>query len=56
VLGNQTDFYKPPPLTEADMKFLRDLAAPYPSLWPSIAYFIKRKEWLNGCPASFESR
>jgi hypothetical protein len=27
VLGNQTDFYKPPPLTEADMKFLRDLAA-----------------------------
>ena len=27
VLGNQRDFYKPPPLTEADMKFLRDLAA-----------------------------
>jgi hypothetical protein len=27
VLGHQTDFYKPPPLTEADMKFLRDLAA-----------------------------
>ena len=26
VLGNQTDFYKPPPLTEADMTFLRDLA------------------------------
>ena len=27
VLGNQTHFYKPPPLTEADMKFLRELAA-----------------------------
>jgi hypothetical protein len=27
VLRNQTDFNKPPPLTEADMKFLRDLAA-----------------------------
>ena len=27
VLGNQTDLYEPPPLTEADMKFLRDLSA-----------------------------
>ena len=27
VLGNQTDFYKPPPLTEADMQFLRDVRA-----------------------------
>jgi hypothetical protein len=27
VLGNQTDLYKPPLLTEADMQSLRDLAA-----------------------------
>jgi hypothetical protein len=27
VLGNQTDFYNPPPLTEAGMHFLGDLAA-----------------------------
>jgi hypothetical protein len=42
VLCNQTDFYKPPSLAEVDMMFLRDLAAPYPSLRPSIVNFIAR--------------
>jgi hypothetical protein len=37
--------YKPPPPTEADMKFLRDLAAHYPSLWTSIVNFIVRTEF-----------
>jgi hypothetical protein len=63
VLGNQTDFYKPPPLTEADMKFLRDLAAlnkaqplvraHHEDLFPSI--FVQRnRASLNNLPQTDE--
>jgi hypothetical protein len=54
VLGNQTGFYKPPPLTEADMRFLRDLAAlnkahplvraHHENLFPSL--FVERNRAL----------
>jgi hypothetical protein len=59
VLGNQTDFYKPPPLTEAEMQFLRDLAAldkahllvrtHHEDLFPSL--FVERnRASLNNLP------
>jgi hypothetical protein len=59
VLGHQTDFYKPPPLAEADMKFLRDLAAldkaqplvraHHEDLFPSL--FVERnRASLNNLP------
>jgi hypothetical protein len=59
VLGNQADFYKPPPLTEADVTFLRDLAALYKAhplvrahhedLFPSL--FVERNHAsLNNLP------
>jgi hypothetical protein len=50
VLGNRTDFNKPPPLTEADTQFLRDLAA------LDKAYPLVRAHHEDLCPSLFVER